>query len=390
MKALLVDDEKNGRDVLRMLGEWEKNGISCLLEASDGEGALQLIEMEQPEIIFTDIRMPRMDGVQLIERLHAIGYMGKYVLVTGYDDYQFMRKAIQFNSFDYLLKPIEPEAFAEVLEKVTQAVRSARRYEEREAAVLEDAKRMRLEQQVTALCTKEAGNTSLLREALPQIERLDFTLLSFYQKHQPASFMDALADELQRSAIGDVFRFQQEEHMYIVLTAAGHWLQVENWLRQHLDIPVRLVQKPLPALEGIPAAFGLLRKKLAQHQYRTIRRLEELESEQRGQDIVTYVRNYYMEDVSLERLSKLFFLTKEHISRKFKQETGMTLSRFVTNCRMEQAKQWLEETDKTLYDIALLLGYQDEKYFSKLFKKETTLTPTAYRAKLREQEEKLR
>ncbi|MFP7170708.1 response regulator [Terribacillus sp. 7520-G] len=390
MKALLVDDEKNGRDVLRLLGEWEQNGIDCLLEAADGEEALRLIEMEQPDIIFTDIKMPRIDGVALIERLHAIGYLGKYVLVTGYDDYQYMRKAIQFNSFDYLLKPIEPEAFAGVLKKVTQAVLSDKRSEEREAAVLEDAKRLRLEQQVTALLTEETKDISFLREALPQLDRLDATLLSFYQMHQPAPFMDALAEALQQSAIGNVFHFLHEEHMYIALTAADHWLQVENWLRQHLDIPVRLVQKPLPVLEGLPAAFKLLREDLAKHHYRTIRRLDELESEQRGQDIVTYVRNYYMEDVSLERLSKLFFLTKEHISRKFKQETGTTLSRFVTNCRMKQAKQWLEETDKTLYDIACLLGYQDEKYFSKLFKKETGLTPTAYRAKLSGQEERVR
>ncbi len=81
----------------------------------------------------------------------------------------------------------------------------------------------------------------------------------------------------------------------------------------------------------------------------------------------------------MERLSKLFFLSKEHISRKFKQETGMTLSQYVTGCRMKQAKQWLEKTNKTMYDIARLLGYQDEVYFSKLFKKENGLTPTAYR-----------
>ena len=66
----------------------------------------------------------------------------------------------------------------------------------------------------------------------------------------------------------------------------------------------------------------------------------------------------------------------------------MTLSRYVTDCRMKQAKQWLEITDKTMYDIARLLGYQDEVYFSKLFKKETGLTPTAYRTEHNEQEER--
>ncbi|WP_077306484.1 response regulator [Terribacillus halophilus] len=386
MKALLVDDERNGRDVLRMLGNWEENGITKLLEASNGEEALQLIAAEQPEIVFTDIKMPRMDGIQLMERLHAAGDRAKCILVSGYDDYQFMRKAIQFNSFDYLLKPIECDSFTKVLEKVTQAVQSDKNIYTEEAVMLEDAKRLRLEQLVTALCKNETKDLSLLEEALPQVEHLDLTLLSFYHMHQPAACMDTLADELRRTACGDVFRLQSDEHLYIVLSAAGHWLEIENWLRKHLHIPVRLVQQQLQELDDIASVFSQLRSELAAHRYRTIKRLDELESEQRGQDIVTYVKDYYMEDVSLERLSKLFFLTKEHISRKFKQETGMTLSKFVTDCRMKQAREWLEQTDKTSYDIARLLGYQDEKYFSKLFKKEAGLTPSAYRVKKKMQE----
>lgn len=388
MKALLVDDERNGREVLRALGEWEQNGITVLLEASDGEEALELIESEQPEIIFTDIKMPRMNGIELMEQLHAADYRGKCILVTGYDDYQFMRKAIQFNSYDYLLKPIDPDAFTKVLENVTQAIIADKQSLESEAEVLVDARRLILEQQVSALCMGELKDFSILQNVLPQEEKIDLTLLSFYHMHQPDQVMEALTGELHRYAIGDVFRFQQEDNLYIVLSAADQWLQIENWLRQHLDIPVRLVKKTLRSLEEISSVFEQLTVELAEHRYRTIRRLEELESEQRGQDIVAYVKSYYMEDVSLERLSKLFFLSKEHISRKFKQETGMTLSRYVTDCRMKQAKQWLETTDKTMYDIARLLGYQDEVYFSKLFKKETGLTPTAYRTEHNEQEER--
>ncbi|PAE17902.1 hypothetical protein CHH91_02185 [Virgibacillus sp. 7505] len=388
MKALLVDDERNGREVLRALGEWEQNGITVLLEASDGEEALELIESEQPEIIFTDIKMPRMNGIELMEQLHAADYRGKCILVTGYDDYQFMRKAIQFNSYDYLLKPIDPDAFTKVLENVTQAIVAEKQSLENEAEVLGDARRLLLEQQVSALCIGELKDFSILQNVLPQEEKIDLTLLSFYHMHQPDQVMGALTSELHRYAIGDVFRFQIEDNLYVVLSAADQWLQIENWLRQHLDIPVRLVQKTLRSLAEISSVFEQLTVELAEHRYRTIRRLEELESEQRGQDIVAYVQSYYMEDVSLERLSKLFFLSKEHISRKFKQETGMTLSRYVTDCRMKQAKQWLETTDKTMYDIARLLGYQDEVYFSKLFKKETGLTPTAYRTEHNEQEER--
>ncbi|MCM3068201.1 response regulator [Priestia flexa] len=111
MKALIVDDEKNVRKVMRQLGEWESVGINEVLEATNGIEALEIIEKEKPGVIFTDIKMPKMSGLQLIERLNQHSYTGKVILVTGYDDYTFMRKAIQLNSFDYLLKPIDPEAF---------------------------------------------------------------------------------------------------------------------------------------------------------------------------------------------------------------------------------------------------------------------------------------
>ncbi|MFP7492912.1 response regulator [Terribacillus saccharophilus] len=386
MKVLLVDDEKNGRDVLRTLGEWEQNGVTVLLEASDGKEALELIASEQPDIIFTDIKMPRMNGIELMEQLHTADYRGKCILVTGYDDYQFMRKAIQFNSFDYLLKPIDPEAFAKVLENVSQATLADKQSSENEAEVLGDARRLLQEQRISALCTGKSEDFSILHEVLPKEEKIDLTLLSFYHMHQPAPILDCLTDELHRYAIGDVFRFLQEENLYIILSSADHWLRIENWLRQHLDLPVRIVQERLHVVEEVASVFERLTVELTENRYRTIRRLDELESEQRGRDIVSYVQRFYMEDVSLERLSKLFFLSKEHISRKFKQETGMTLSRFVTDCRMKQAKQWLEKTDQTIYDIARLLGYQDEVYFSKLFKKEAGLTPTAYRIERNEQE----
>jgi two-component system, response regulator YesN len=86
-----------------------------------------------------------------------------------------------------------------------------------------------------------------------------------------------------------------------------------------------------------------------------------------------------MEELSLEKLANRFFLSREHISRKFKQQTGMPLSKYIMNLRIDQAKSWLSETDESILSISLMLGYQDEKYFSKLFKKVVGITPFEYR-----------
>ncbi|TDL31016.1 response regulator [Jeotgalibacillus sp. S-D1] len=381
MKALIVDDEFNVRDVIRHLGQWEQHGINQLLEASNGDEAKKLIEKESPELIFTDVKMPGMSGIDIIEWLDSISYTGKVVLITGYDDYSFMRKAIQFRSFDYLLKPIEADAFNHTL---AEAVKSWSEEEEtrvyQETGVYDDVKKFRSNQLVTAACMGEIFDPDPIEACLPAADKYDLTLLSFYQMHHPDPYIQLLADELMDSRTGNAFALQNEQNLCLVITISGQWLSVEESISKQFDIPVRLVSgESITSVKEIPDAYPLLHKAMEDQNFRSIHRLNELDAARRMEDIVTYVETYYMEDLTLERLASIFFLSREHISRKFKEETGTTISKFITQQRTEQAKSWLKDTEESIYSISLMLGYQDEKYFSKLFKKVVGITPFEYR-----------
>lgn len=381
VKALIVDDEFNVRDVIRHLGQWEKYGITQLLEASNGDDAKRMIEKESPEIIFTDVKMPGMSGIELIEWLDSISYPGKVILISGFDDYSFMRKAIQFSSFDYLLKPIEADAFNKTLE---EAVKSWANEEEvranEDTGVYEDVKRFRSNQLVTAACMGEHFDKNDIESYLPKAGGYTLTLISFYQMHHPAPYIQLLADELVERKIGNVFALQNDHNLCLVITIPDHWLSVEEWISHQFDIPVRLVcGEPLESLGDIHNSFKSLQKAMKNQNFRSIHRLDDLDVARRIEDIVSYVEKYYMEELSLEKLSNVFFLSREHISRKFKQKTGMLLSKYITKLRTDQAKRWLRETEKSIYSISLMLGYQDEKYFSKLFKKVVGMTPFEYR-----------
>jgi two-component system response regulator YesN len=94
MKALIVDDEKHVREGIKILADWDKNGIHEIYEAGNGEEAIQLIQTIRPEIIFSDMKMPKMDGTQLLEWIKENQPNSKTIVVTGYDDYHYMRKAI--------------------------------------------------------------------------------------------------------------------------------------------------------------------------------------------------------------------------------------------------------------------------------------------------------
>lgn len=376
VKALIVDDEFNVRDVIRHLGQWKTYGITTLLEAKNGYEAKVLIEKERPEIIFTDVKMPGMGGIELIEWLDSISYPGKVIFISGYNDYSYMRKAIQHSSFDYLLKPIEYEAFNHTLEKSVQAWKDDFIHAEE----LEDVKKLRGNQLATAICSGDRSDSNSLADFLPASKGYNFSLLSFYQMHNGDLYIQKLADELTDRKLGNAFALQTDLNLCLVITIRDKWLSVEQWISQEFDIPVRLVtEEQVKLISDIRTSFQALRKKLEEQNFRSIHSLAEIDASRRMEDIVSYVDMYYMEDLSLEKLSNIFFLSREHISRKYKQATGMTLSMYITVLRISQAKSWLEETDKSIYSISIMLGYRDEIYFSKLFKKVVGMTPFEFR-----------
>ncbi|PMC33983.1 DNA-binding response regulator [Bacillus sp. UMB0899] len=381
MKALMIDDEINVRFVMKQLGEWAKYGITTLFEAANGQEAKRIIEKESPEIIFTDIKMPGMSGMELIEWLHTNSYTGKVIFITGYDDYSFMRKAIQYNSFDYLLKPIEAEPFNKALAAAVEAWKKEEK--ERNNKVneeMESVQRYRMNQVVTQACIGEHVDELEIASFLPNADQYELTLISFYQMHHAEPYVQQLADELIKQEWGNAFALQNDINLCLVISIESYWILIEEWISQHFDIPVRLVSgKPISFLKEIPRSFQDLQKGLEGQTYRSIHRVNDLDDARRMQDIVAYVETYYMEELSLEKLANRFFLSREHISRKFKQQTGLPLSKYVINLRINQAKTWLTETDESILSISLMLGYQDEKYFSKLFKKVVGMTPFEYR-----------
>lgn len=97
------------------------------------------------------------------------------------------------------------------------------------------------------------------------------------------------------------------------------------------------------------------------------------------EDIAAYIREHYREDLTLQGLADRFFLSREYISRRFKREFGENVFDYLANVRLERAKRLLRDSDMTVVRIADLVGYQDEKYFSRVFKKTTGCSPNEFR-----------
>lgn len=119
IKAIIIDDEKNSREVLKNLLKNCSNEIEIVAEATNAEEAFQLINIHQPELIFLDIQMPKANGFSLLKRFETIPF--EIIFVTSYDNYAI--NAIKFSALDYLLKPIEINDLQTAVEKAIIAVR---------------------------------------------------------------------------------------------------------------------------------------------------------------------------------------------------------------------------------------------------------------------------
>lgn len=108
-KLLIVDDEVRIRTGLSSLIEWEVYGIEISGLAEDGLKAYQHIKSESPDIVLVDISMPNMTGIELIELCSHLDSPPKFIILSGYDDFEYLRKAIQLGAIDYLLKPVDED-----------------------------------------------------------------------------------------------------------------------------------------------------------------------------------------------------------------------------------------------------------------------------------------
>ena len=98
--------------------------------------------------------------------------------------------------------------------------------------------------------------------------------------------------------------------------------------------------------------------------------------------IKSYLKDHYMEDISLGKLAGIFGYSPSYLSKMFSQEMGESLILYITNKRIEKAKEYMKNSEISLADVAFMVGYDDYTYFSRVFKKSTGMNPRNYRAEL--------
>jgi two-component system response regulator YesN len=535
MKVLIVDDERHVREAIRLLVDWNSYGIETILEAHDSSMAIDLIEWEQPQIIFTDMMMPGKMGTELLAWIQQHAPRTKTIVISGHDDFDFVRKTVMYGGIDYILKPIDP---VQLNEAVTKAVHS--RKQEDEGSQQEQRKAIEINQlrpvywdkmltqliedssyyssiagtlhtefglsegalhcRIAVLATdtinpiirsKFAGSEDLLYFSLLNIcnefvrkhcqgvafrhDHGNIVVILWKQTGNAAAFLDTINSGIQQ-ALGSRLEFgvgserllpaglKQTYHEAILVLrqrnmrvvrprircfdpnesprqstvhlseyedrlrfairsgqakpikeAVQLWIeqvegmkyinveQLELWRHEFSVIKARWFKElfgDLPIVLSLPSESSFFIVPLDQdgclsplqwgiELEQGLLRLSQLWAQHKKQDehiifeIVKYLDSHFADDLTLQNIAERFFLSREYISRKFKQQFQENLSDYIERIRMDKAKLLLLNPQYRIAQISELVGYRDEKYFSKVFKKLESISPNEYRKQIK-------
>ncbi|MDR4946127.1 response regulator [Neobacillus cucumis] len=122
LKAVIFDDEYIVLQGLQMMIDWSKYGIELVGTAANGTDALTLFEESQPDIVFSDIRMPGMDGLQVIEKILSISPETICIVFSGFNEFEYVKKALKLGVADYLEKPITITMIDDAIQKIIEKI----------------------------------------------------------------------------------------------------------------------------------------------------------------------------------------------------------------------------------------------------------------------------
>ena len=105
LKVLVVEDEELIRKGIILTVDWASLDCVVVGEAANGEEALEAVERFRPSLIITDLKMPRMDGIELLRRLREQGSRAYVIILTAYDSFTYAQSALRLGAVDFLLKP---------------------------------------------------------------------------------------------------------------------------------------------------------------------------------------------------------------------------------------------------------------------------------------------
>ncbi len=250
-KVVLVDDEPMAMEALRLAADWEKSGFYICGECSNGEEALRVVEELHPDLVVTDVKMPVMDGLELVSRVvENMGPGIRFMMVSGYDEFDYAKRAMKFGIEHFVLKPVFEEEFSNLLAQIYAQLDRQEKMKKLHAESEEADIEIFFEGLLTGKFTEEMLEGEPLAARLPANAVWVYAVLDIpfprWVEHSeeetgPGMSMDDLKKELSGAAFphGKVFVVSYTPGVYGVVLCSDSENALDGMIT---DIAFRLVQ----------------------------------------------------------------------------------------------------------------------------------------------------
>lgn len=341
---LIVDDREVFRRLFKRFKIFKDNKDFCVaFEAQNGLDAIKILQNEKVDVIITDIRMPIMDGIELLKKIKKEKLNDCVILLSEYADFSYAKEGIVLGAFDYIVKPMEENKLVELLNRVKE--------------YLDD------------LENNENYNLNNIKILPKMILNNDDYLYNMTKR---------IVEKIIEEKNGNII--QINESLYSLLSFVKEKILNErSYISKYSDLDeifgMKSIYDEADIIENFYEKIKLITQEVNKFNINCKSKL----IKNICKDIINDLEN----GVTLQQIADTHFVNKAYLSHLFKQETGISYVNFVTFVKIERAKILLKDTDKKIYEIAIMLGYDDSEYFSKIFKNDVKMTPTEYRQKYR-------
>ena len=388
-RVVIADDESIIRKGLRELIEWDALRLEVFGEASDGDEALELIKLHKPHILITDIKMPRMDGIDLINAIKNLDLDTKIIIISAHSDYDFLKRAIALGVESYLLKPLDNDELTSNLKELVNNIELEILHSTQHYQGIELLKSSTLNRLVT--------NNISLREFKEKASFLDipydadqyicaaysideFLLKKFGDDEQTALYA---VHNMCAEIIGDkgisfigqsgqiVFIFRGDDGDNLSSIVGDALSNAEEQILNYLDVSLTFgVGMLVDQIEDVWKSYDMALKMFQKAgQIKTA-------SSTVVRNIISYMEKHYSERLTLKQVADDFYMNTSYLGQLFKRETGVSFRDYISQVRIQKAIELLKNPRLKIYEIAEMVGFTDYNHFLKTFKKITGTNPT--------------
>ena len=382
---LIIDDEPIVKIALRSILPWEEHGFSICGTASNGLEALPLINQHHPDVIITDLKMPGMDGLELIRILKEQGYPGEILVLSNYEDFDSVRSALLLGAADYLLKiKIQPDTLLSCLNKTVEKLK------DRRPELFSETPQTKTENTGDLLLEFFQGDTSLGDFLLEHKDaRLGFMenscavcYVTFEKFLSNEAF--SISGNLLRDMILDAVQGFLQPYILVLsdysalvvfsqAELSGSEIKVEQLVKKLYNrftmyqsfAPDMPYQEMIKNYEEARSVFREFSSSEGHYKADVAKTLE-------------YMEENYMYRLTLASISANVNLSSSYLCRIFKSEVGTSITNYLNNLRVRKAATLIKENNLSMKEISALVGIDDQLYFSRLFKKCMGISPSEY------------